>query len=65
MMFFHTDQMIAKIERKKIGMKITTITTCRKIFISQQIWKQVEKPVEEIVVVLTNKIALKLTHGKV
>ena len=49
---------------KRIGIKITTISTFRKIFISQQIWKQTEKHVEELVAVLTIQTALKLTHGK-
>ena len=38
---------------KKNGIKITTISTCRKIFNSQQICKPIKKHVEEIVVVLT------------
>ena len=39
--------------KKKIGITITAISTNPKIFISQQIWTQIEKHVEEIVVVLT------------
>ena len=38
---------------KRIGIKITTISTFRKIFISQQILEQTEKHVEELVAVLT------------
>ena len=64
MISFHTDQ--KSIDWAKIiGIKITTISTCFKIFISQQIWKQIEKHVEEIVVVLTIQTAKKkITHGK-
>ena len=38
---------------KKIEIKITTISTCRKLFISQQIWKQITGHVREIDAVLT------------
>ena len=46
-----------------IGIKITAISTSRKIFIPQQIWKPIKKRVEKIVAVLTIYTALKLSHG--
>ena len=64
MILFHTDQKIALRLSKKNGIKITTILTGRKIFISQQIWMPITKHVEEIVAVLTIWIVLKLTQGK-
>ena len=49
----------------KNGIKITTISTCRKIFIFLNIFKkQIGKHAEELVAVLTIQRALKLTHGK-
>ena len=63
MILFHTDQKIALIEQKMIGIKITAISTSRKIFIFQQIWKQIEKHVEVNLAVLTIWTALKLTQG--
>ena len=53
MILFHTDQKSATIEQKMIGIKITAISTSRKIFISQQIWKQIAKHVEVNFAVLT------------
>ena len=52
MISFYTDQKLTD-WAKQIGINSTTISTCRKIFISQQIWKQIEKHVEEISAVLT------------
>ena len=53
MISFPTDQKIALRLSEKNGIKIPTIPTCRKIFITQQIWKQIDKHVEEIATVLT------------
>ena len=44
--------------------KLTKISTFPRIFISLQIWKQIEKHVEESVAILMIYTALKLTHGK-
>ena len=57
MISFHTNQ--------KNGIKIITISTCRKIFIFlNRFKKQIGKHAEELVAVLTIQSALKLTHGK-
>ena len=61
---FHTDQTIAIRYSETIGIEITTISTVRKIFISQQIWKPLKKHVEKVVAVLTIQPVLKLIHGK-
>ena len=37
---------------KRIGIKTTTISTCRKILISQQIWERIRRQVEWVMVVL-------------
>ena len=37
---------------KRIGIKTTTISTCRKILISQQIWERIKRQVEWVVAVL-------------
>ena len=49
---------------KKIGIKTATISTCRKILISQQIWERTKWQVECVVPVLMLQTAIKLTHRK-
>ena len=50
MISFHTDQKLGLSEKN--GIENTKILTFRNIFISKQIWEQIEKHVEEIVAVV-------------